>query len=225
METSPDKAGQAGGAMAGPPRGKDPPSDAEMVRRYQQGDVDAARTLFERYVPTLRARVRRKLPPAIRQKVAESDVIQDTFLDVLDHLGTFEDRGANAFRRWLATILEHRILDQVRRFDRSQKRDLRREQSLEGIAQPADGAPSPSRVAMAAEERAALWEALDHLSDDHARVIRLVHEEGLTLREAAEGMGRSAEAGRKLYGRALKKLEGLARGPGVAGSGVAVDGS
>ena len=37
-------------------------------------------------------------------------------------------------------------------------------------------------------------------------VLRLVHEEGLTIAEAAERMKRSSEATRKLYARALSRL-------------------
>jgi DNA-directed RNA polymerase specialized sigma24 family protein len=48
--------------------------------------------------------------------------------------------------------------------------------------------------------------ALDALSEDHRTILRLVQFDGLTLGAAAERMGRSREAAKKLYGRALTKL-------------------
>ena len=43
-------------------------------------------------------------------------------------------------------------------------------------------------------------------------VIRLVHVEGLTLVDAGARMGRSADAARKLYGRALAAMAERLRG-------------
>ena len=189
------------------------------MARVREGDEAAARELFDRNLAGLRARVRRRLPAAIRQKVAESDVIQEAYLAAFVKLADFEERGENAFQRWLARILEHRILDEVRRFAGAKKRDLRRERSLSNERPPADKDPSVSTVAVDAEERAALWRAIDQLPPDYQIILRLVHDEGLTLADSAQRMGRSADAVRKLYGRALKKLSGGMGGGGVEGDG------
>jgi len=47
---------------------------------------------------------------------------------------------------------------------------------------------------------------VDALAEDHATVIRLVHQEGLTLVEAGRRMGRTPDATRMLYGRAMQRL-------------------
>ena len=44
------------------------------------------------------------------------------------------------------------------------------------------------------------------LPDDYRNVLRMALEDGLTLKEAARRMGRSHEAVKKLYGRALARL-------------------
>ena len=192
--------------------------DGEWIARVQAGDEVAARQLFDVYMPTLRARVRRKLPAAVRRKVAESDVIQEAYLAAFLSLGDFEDRGEASFKRWLGKILEHKILDEVRRYFGTRKRDARREQSTTGsspdMGKPASD-PSPSMHAMAAEERAAMWQAVDGLAQDYRTILRLVHQEGLNLTEAGARMGRSPDAARKLYGRAVAKLtDGLHEGDG-----------
>ena len=185
------------------------PTDEHLVRRVRAGDEAAARLLFERHLPALRAKARARLPKALRGKVAESDVIQDSFLAAFLAIGDFEDRGDGSFRRWLRTILERRVADEVRRHVEARGRDLRREVRLPTTAMGAAVAAaqaSPSAEAVADERSASLREGIEGLDEDHRTVIRLVHDEGLTLVEAGRRMGRSADAARKLYGRALLRL-------------------
>src|SRR5262249_54576872 len=70
----------------------------------------------------------------------------------------------------------------------------------------APGEPAPSEVVGDAERAASVRALVDGLSEDHATVIRLVHQEGLTLVEAGRRMGRSPDATRMLYGRAMQRL-------------------
>jgi RNA polymerase sigma-70 factor (ECF subfamily) len=189
------------------------PSDEDLVRRVKSGDDEAARLLFDRHLPELRAKARARLPAALRGKVSESDVVQDAWLAAFLDVGKFEDRGDGSFAKWLQKILRHKLLDEVRRHARVGKRDARREERLATDASVVDaGQPSPSVEAAAAEKSAALRDAIDDLPSDHAAVLRLIHQEGLTLVEAGARMGRSADAVRKLYGRALVRLGGRIRG-------------
>jgi RNA polymerase sigma-70 factor, ECF subfamily len=184
-------------------------SDEEIVRRVRAGDESAARALFDRHLPLLRVAARSRLPRALRGKVGESDVIQEAYLAAFVRLGEFEDRGDGSFRRWLRQILEHKVVDEVRRHVEAGSRDARREVRLGTRAESLAGASdqtSPSMQVANAEEAAALRRAVDELPSAYAEVIRLVHQEGLTQVEAGARMGRSAEAVRKLYGRALARL-------------------
>jgi len=185
------------------------PDDEELVRRIRAGDADAARELFDRHRDALRARVRRKLPRALRGKVGASDVIQEAWLAAYLRLSDFEDRGDGSFAKWAHGILEHKVLDEVRRQIEAEKRDARREQRLRttgtGVG-VAGRVPSPSAEMMAAERSEMLRSQIGRLPDAHREILRLVHDEGLTLVAAGARMGRSADAARKLYGRALAGL-------------------
>jgi RNA polymerase sigma-70 factor (ECF subfamily) len=185
------------------------PTDEELVRRVRDGDEAAARLLFERHLPVLRAKARARLPQSLRGKVAESDVIQDAWLAAFLDVGKFEDRGEGSFGRWLRTILERRIADEVRRHVGAKKRDAKREVRLATEAarlEPDRGQATPSVEVRDAEESARLRAVVDSLSDDYATVIRLVHREGLTLVEAGARMGRTPDAIRMLYNRAMDRL-------------------
>ena len=185
-----------------------------MVRRLLGGDPAAAAILFERHLPKLRARVRRRLPAALKSKLGESDVIQESYLAAYMTLGQFEDRGDGSFARWLRGILQNKIAYEVRHLAAG-KRDARRETRLKTGAEPVTSTRPPksaSQAAMASQEASTLRAAIDGLPGDYGTVIRLVHLEELTLVEAGERMGRSAYTVRKLYGRALQRLAETLRG-------------
>ena len=188
--------------------GTDEPTDEDLVRRVRAGDETAARQLFERHLPALRARALARLPASLRGKVGESDVIQEAYLAAFLAIGDFEDRGEGSFATWVRTILERRIANEVRD-GAAAKRDARREVRIRtraGGAEPARDQPSPSEEVMADEDAARVRAARASLSEDHRTVIALIHDEGLTLARAGERMGRSADAARKLYSRAVAEL-------------------
>jgi RNA polymerase sigma-70 factor, ECF subfamily len=187
------------------------PLDEDLARRARAGDEEAARLLFDRHLPTLRAAARARLPDALRGKVGASDVVQEAWLAAFVALGDFEDAGDGSFRRWLRKIVERKVSDEVRRHARVQKRSAKREVRFATEAarlEPDPLQPTPSQVAGDAEESGALRAVVDGLAADHAMVIRLVHQEGLTLVEAGLRMGRSPDATRMLYGRAMHRLAG-----------------
>lgn len=181
-------------------------SDEELVRRARDGDEVARRALVERHERRLRARARRRLPGVLRGKVAHSDVVQEAWIAAFLHLDEFEERGEGSFAKWMATVLDRKVLDETRRFAGTGKRDVHREIGAGSSVVRLAGAsldPSPSGEAMRGEERARIDAALAKLPEPQRLVIGLVQEEQLTFEAAGERLGRSAEAARKLYGRAV----------------------
>ena len=201
--------------MRSTPQPPDEEPDEDLVRRVRAGDEAAARLLFERHLPALRAKARARLPAALRGKVGESDVVQEAWLAAFVALGKFEDRGEGSFGRWIRGIVEHKVREQADHHLGAAKRDARRAARLltdEARSIPSPDQPSPSEVAMAGESAAELRSVIESLPEDHAAVLRLVYLDGLTLAQAGERMGRSADAVRKTYGRALTRLAEKMRG-------------
>lgn len=192
------------------PASKSPePTDRELVRRAQAGDEAAFRLLHDRHAARVRARVRRRLAPALRRRVAESDVVQDAFATAFRGIGEFRAETEDGFAHWLAKIADHMVNDTQRRHFDADKRAVAREVSRDrrpetGRFPAQDRSPSAHAVAREIDDRLAA--AIARLPDDYRTVLRLVHDEGLTLAEAGGRMQRSAEAVRKLYGRAVGKL-------------------
>jgi RNA polymerase sigma-70 factor (ECF subfamily) len=180
-------------------------NERELVAQARGGDREALRVLLSKHRREVLARIRRRIPAALGRKLSAADLYQEASLAAFERIGEFEDRGEGSFGRWLCRIAEIRLKDQLRRFGR-QRRALDREQTRAG--RPATSAfrsedPTPSQAAMASERRAAVGEALAGIPEHYREILRLVQTEGLRLRDAAGRVGKSYEATKKLYGRAL----------------------
>jgi RNA polymerase sigma-70 factor (ECF subfamily) len=183
--------------------------EADLVARFREGDRDAFRRLVERHERILLTRLAARLPAHLRRRVSVADLVQETCLVAYERRRDFEDRGDGAFGKWLAGIAENRVRDAVKRHAGASKRSARREVTRgqrpeTGCLPAAQG--TPSGVASSAEQVAGVRAAMLELSADHREVLRLALEEGLTLGECAERMGRTREAAKKLYGRAVCAL-------------------
>jgi RNA polymerase sigma factor (sigma-70 family) len=163
----------------------------------------------------LERRVGAQLPDALQRKVAVSDVLQDAYMVAVRQLAEQDFRGKadGAFGRWLGRIVDLKVREAMRHYLRTAKRDVDRERPLDdenGDLEPAHFT-SPSQVLMADELGEAARLAWGKLSVEHREVLGLIQDEGLRLSEAGARLGRSAEATRKLYARALANFSRLLR--------------
>jgi RNA polymerase sigma-70 factor (subfamily 1) len=198
-------------------------SDEDLVRQWRGGDEAAGRELLSRHTALLEKRARRRLPRPLRRKVSESDVVQETLAAVAGGLGDFEDRGVGSYRAWLLRILDHKLADQERRWLHTEKRDARRELSppASGPAedgQPRSRLPTPSEEAIRLETQERLEAGLALLEPEDAAVLRWVHQESLPFEEVGRRTGRSPDAARKHYGRAVQRLARAMRASSPGGA-------
>jgi RNA polymerase sigma-70 factor (subfamily 1) len=186
------------------------PSEAELVRRLQAGDEAAFDELLARHREAMLARAGRRLPPKLRRRVSVSDVVQEACIVAYERRKTFEHRGPDAFLHWLNAIVDRRAMQAVRTHVAAARRAIGREapapaSSCEGPAL-AGGLPTPSQHAVGAEAALRARAALGALAPDYREVLRLARDERLPLRTVAERMGRTREAVKKLYARALARF-------------------
>ena len=195
--------------MAEPPHGLEqwlPPARAGS--REALGEVLEA---CRRYLLRI---AQEELAPDLRAKGGASDLVQETFLEAQRDFAGFQGASEAELLAWLRHLLHHRAAKFARRYRTAKKRQLSREVRLDSgnsSAMPrvelrAD-IPTPSSQAMAHEEDQALHEALARLPEDYRRVIALRHQEGRSFEEIGESMQRSPEAARKLWARAVERLQ------------------
>ena len=168
------------------------PSDAELVRRTQAGELDAFEALATRYERNVYSLALRML----RQVQDAEDVTQQTFLSVLENLKGF--RGEASFSTWLLRIVTHPALKVIRK--RRGLDTVSLEEAAEGsedggpVPHPeyiADWRQSPEELVPKNEIQRLLDEALAQLEEKHRLVLILRDVEGMSVRETAESLGLS----------------------------------
>jgi RNA polymerase sigma-70 factor (ECF subfamily) len=161
---------------------------------------------------------RRELSADLAAKVSASDLVQDTFLAAGRDAAQFQGADPAELRGWLKGILKHLLCNTRRRYRDTGKRRIDRELGADAGAASrwtavALSATSPSGHAMRREREEALRRALLTLPERYRSIIEWHHQERLPFDAIAGRLGVSAEAARKVWGRALQRLR-EALGPG-----------
>jgi len=187
----------------------------QLLRRWKDGDPEAADHLYRRYFDRIHAVVRLRMGQRLRAKAESADIVQEAFLASLRGLGNFSYRDEGDFFHWLCKITENRIRDEAGRFA-AQKRDMARERPLEGPRPSADSVygpihdvarwTTPGTQLVRAEQLEQLERAIDDLPEVQREALLLVRYEGLSLKQAGQIMHRSADAVRMLVARAIVAL-------------------
>lgn len=143
-------------------------------------------------------------------KFGISDVVQESAKDAQRGFGTFQGHTTGEFFAWLRTIVRRNLKDEVRKHARGVGRQWPLD-TVTDIAVPGDADERLMRDDMERLVNA----AIARVPEQYAIVLRLRYWEGLTFVDIGARMGRSDEAVRKLWGRALLRLrEELSDGDG-----------
>jgi RNA polymerase sigma-70 factor (ECF subfamily) len=187
----------------------DDPTPETLVARFRAGDSEAFQQLVAPHLPALRARAARWLDRSVRKKVSLLDVVQEAQVVAFERRTAFVYEGPDSFGRWLLGILDNCARAAAHHFAGVQKRAMSRE--LTGELRPAssmlaDCGPSPSQGVVAAERQRLLHEARATLAADEQELLHLVHDEHLSMTEAAARLARPYETVKKQHARALLRL-------------------
>jgi RNA polymerase sigma-70 factor (ECF subfamily) len=186
----------------------------DRARRDEPGALDR---LLDSYRNYLRLLARTGLNASLKGKADPSDLVQDALLKAALRFGQFRGASDAELAGWLRQILARCLTDFVRRFHTGGRR-AGREQSLDQLLNQSSEAmervlatdgTSPSGSAERRDLGVVLSDALAGLSEDHREVLVLHHLEGLGWDEVARRMGRTPNAVRKLWARALNQLRPL----------------
>jgi RNA polymerase sigma-70 factor (ECF subfamily) len=182
-----------------------------LIGRARGGEAAALAELIESWRTYLLHIANEELEEGLKHKVGASDVVQSACMEIHEHFGEFRGESVPEWRSWLRQLLLRDLQDVRRRFRETAKRDVDRELRLvdaQGVPfDAADEDPSPRASMIANEETAALRAALQKLPEEYRQVIRLRNWDELSFAEIGARMSRSAEAARKLWSRAVEKLQ------------------
>ncbi len=178
------------------------------------GSSEALGELLEAWRDYLLLLANQELDSVLCTKGGASDLVQETFLEAQQDFHRFAGSTPGEWVGWLRTILEHNVANFRRGYLATEKRDVTREvpfgaigdrNSYRGMQFVAD-TQTPSQCAVANEQAWRLEQALTRLPEPQRRIIELRHREGFSFAEIGRLTDRSAEAARKLWSRAIKRL-------------------
>jgi len=161
--------------------------------------------LLEEYRPYLLAIALEELPEALGGKLGASDLVQETMIRGIERATTFQGGTKEELAAWLRSILLNHLANVIKSFQ-TEKRDFAREQLADSRVVHS-GQVSPSTEALNREQWDLLLAALSRLSDESRQAILLRHRENLTFAEIGARVGKSEEAARKIWSRAVKQLQ------------------
>jgi RNA polymerase sigma-70 factor (ECF subfamily) len=184
----------------------------QLVLAAKGGSDEAMDRLIRECQPYLLAIANAELDFELSPKVGASDLVQNSMLSAQQCIGNFEGHSREELLAWLRGFLI-RDLKQARRHYRAGKRNVARERqiaedSLRGEgSRLIDSGDSPSTAAARREEELRLYRALESLASDERQVIELRNWQRLPFAEIGDRMNRSPDAARKLWSRAIVKLQ------------------
>lgn len=171
------------------PASQEGPQLGELIGLAQAGDRSAQDRLFSHYYPAVVEVVKARMGRFLRGREESADVAQSVFRQVIESdafaRGRFD--GPDAFGRWLARVVENKLVDHARALGAA-KRGAGRTVRLDAAPDDTrgDGIPatspeaSPSQIVARDEEWRRLKDLIPHLpSPLHAEVLRLHLVEGL----------------------------------------------
>ena len=184
------------------------PGDTERwIRLAQAGSGEALGNLVEACRGYLLLIANQELRDDLRAKVAASDLVQDTFLKAKQNFDRFTGRSEADLLAWLRRILLNHLVDVTRQFVDTDKRQVMLEENLpERPSVIALDGPTPLDQAIAREDAQRVMRAVARLPEEMRRVVELRNEQRLQFQQIGECIGRSAEACRKLWTRAIERL-------------------
>jgi RNA polymerase sigma-70 factor (ECF subfamily) len=178
-------------------------SDGELVRRALAGDEPAIRAILQ----ANNRRLFRIARGILRNDSEAEDVVQETYVRALTHLGGF--RGDSSLSTWLSRIAMNEAMGRLRSQHSSRQRDslLKEQGEAEIIQFPAASASSDPEKSMAQRE---IQQFVEHAIDELPEPFRLVFitrvMEEMNVEETAQLLGLKPETVKTRLHRARAML-------------------
>ena len=188
-----------------------PTSTFALIEKVKAGDDQALSLAFEKCRRRLAVLIYFKLSPRARRLTEVDDLVQETLLRAFKSIDRFSYQTSGSLLRWLSSIADHVIIDQLRYHDRERRagEEVRfRSPSNPHGPEPVDS-KTPSRLLAQQEAMENLLARLNELPEDYREVILMAKIEGISTAEMAERLGKSRDAVALLVYRAVKRFRAI----------------
>ncbi|MEO6594508.1 MAG: sigma-70 family RNA polymerase sigma factor [Planctomycetota bacterium] len=177
-----------------------------LLRRLRDGAKGAFDELYRRHHDELLLAVRAGMGPRLRAAMQSEDVLQSVAMEAFAVLQRSDEPPAGGFTALLRRMVRHRLVDRARALRRRKRTGS--VPLTDSVAQGL-GTPVPPRYADPRYQR--LERALLALPVELRDVIRMRRFDGLSSQDVAARTGRSDDAVRKVFSRAMARLTVLLR--------------
>lgn len=191
----------------------------DLLAQAKCGHSEALGKLLDWYAHYLSILASNRLDRRLQARINPSDVVQDAMLAAHRDFAGFRGESQGELVCWLRQILIHTLHASFNRHLKAEKRDIRKEVSIE-IQSSHDGfhaerlavelpqkCQSPSGIVQDRETSTLLAWQLQQLPKHYREVIQYRIFEGLPFDEIAKRIGKSSGATRMLWLRALDALK------------------
>ena len=197
--------------LKGPDANSNENSFEKLLDLARTGDAEAIGALLQNHRDYLLLVANQEMDQKIKGKLGSSDVVQESLMTAHQKFGQFRGDSREELLAWLRQIVKHDLLHARRTYTGTQKRQINREQPIQvnsSLEHPlVDQQMTPATNAMALEEKRQLDQAMSQIPEDYQQVLRLYSWQQQSFEEVGDEMGRSPEAARKLWTRAVIKLQ------------------
>lgn len=192
---------------------------ARLLAAAKAGNREALGQLLQWYANYLTILASTQLDRRLRRRLNPSDIVQEAMMAAHRDFADFRGASQGELLCWLRTILIHTLHRSFKRHVQVEKRDIRREVSLESVSNRLEesacnlasiiptGGPSPSAPMQERERAVVLANQLSKLKPAYREVIVLRVLQGLSFEEIAQRMDRKSGAVRMLWLRALESFK------------------
>lgn len=193
----------------------------DLIQMARNGSGECLGELLDHYRNYLKLLASTKIPHWVQGRAGSSDVVQEVCIQAHQSFGQFRGTTEGEFVAWLRAVLASRLNRMMEQHVGAEKRDVRREHSLNQMANSlsrssirleellVDQAGSPSAEMQRGELLHAMSNLMVELPEDYRIVLLLRHIEGLSFPEVAAQLGRTPGATRMLWFRAIDRLREL----------------
>jgi RNA polymerase sigma-70 factor, ECF subfamily len=184
-----------------------------LLQQAQEGSSEALWKLLAGSRDFLLHLANRDFDPRLRAKANPSDVVNETILEAQRDFQGFRGTTPKEWLAWLGKLLRHNLANFNRSFQGTAKREVSREVPFDGRQLRHEELqahklpdPTPSDIVSRQERLERLNRHLNTLPEQYRQVILLRYLEGKSFQQIGDALGRSAEAARRLWSRAIEKL-------------------
>lgn len=188
--------------------GKERPGEAGLIASAQPEKPDCLGQRLEGFRAYLLMIAGREMSAELRARCGASDLVQQAFCEAIRDRGALQGHTPQQVRGWLRGILINTIRDVARSYGQAKRKAALEvpigRGDVRGLVDPE---LTPGARSVAAEEADSVDAALARLPADYRRVIELRNRECRPFSEIGASLGRSADAARMLWFRAVERLQ------------------